>query len=199
MKRHLFAVMLTLFVVLMPLAIQAKSVHAQAITNAYGIVTAFRLNVRDYPDPTYGAVIARISRNEFYLVTAKSALNNWWQIQLADGRFGWVNGGYFTVYDGYLAPVITPAPVVSNPSPQPIPAPTGALGTVATGSLNVRTAPNPVNGVILARVYAGEVYAVVGRTASMSWWQIRLVDGRVGWVSDRYLDVTNYGSVPVTG
>ncbi|MDX1992494.1 MAG: SH3 domain-containing protein [bacterium] len=200
MKRLTLFLILTLALAAFASFSTSAPAAAQTVTNAYGIVTAYRLNVRDYPDPTYGSVIARISRDEFYLVTAKSSFNNWWLILLADGRQGWVSGGYFRVFDGYLAPVITPAlPVGGTPSQPTTPAPTGATGTVTTGALNVRTAPNPVTGQVIARLYNGDVVAVVGRTASYSWWQVRLGDGRVGWVSDRYLAVVNYALVPITG
>jgi uncharacterized protein YgiM (DUF1202 family) len=167
----------------------AMAVSAQNTGTA--IITAYHLNVRDYPDPTIGNVIARVGRNEVYPVTGRSPFNNWWQIRLPDGRLGWANGGYMQIYDAHLVPVI-------NPSTVPGPAPVGSFGTVTTSQLNVRDIPNWITGVVIARITRNETYPVVGRNANSSWWQIRLGDGRLGWVNGRYLSVTNPQLVPQT-
>ena len=68
-------------------------------------------------------------------------------------------------------------------------------GTVATGGsyvevtawlLNVRDAP--VDGNVLTKIRRGERYPIVSSNADQSWWQID-VNGTVGWVSGRYVNV----------
>lgn len=183
LKRSFFAV---LFILTGLFTIGISTTAAQTTPTA--VVTAYHLNVRDYPSPYTGNILTRISRNEVYTVTARSSLNNWWQLRLSDGRLGWVNGVYVTVYNGNLVPVINPNQ----------PTPTQSFGTVTAFHLNVRHMPNPYTGSIIARISRNEVYAVVGRNADTSWWQLRLNDGRLGWVNGRYLSVSNPHLVPQT-
>jgi uncharacterized protein YgiM (DUF1202 family) len=183
MKRLLLTAVL-LLVAFSVLAVE----EAAAQTGATATVTAWHLNVRDYPDPFVGNVIARIGRGEVYNVTARSSINHWWQLRLPDGRLGWVNGFYISVTNPHLAPSLDPRGHV----------PDSARGSVTAWHLNVRHIPNPFTGQIIARVGRSEVYPVVGRNADSSWWQIRLPDSRTGWVNGGYLTVTNAHLVPVT-
>lgn len=73
---------------------------------------------------------------------------------------------------------------------------TGATGTVVTAlRLNVRSAPS-VNAPILTKINQNETYPVLGRNADSTWWQIN-VNGTVGWVYWRFLDVSNPAAVPL--
>ncbi len=83
---------------------------------------------------------------------------------------------------------------VSPPS-QP-PSPTGATATVTAYRLNVRAAPDPINGQIITRINRLEVYPVVGRNADSTWYLLN-VNGTNGWVSGAYINVVNAQSVPV--
>jgi uncharacterized protein YgiM (DUF1202 family) len=163
-----------------------------AQSGATAVVTAWHLNVRDFPNPVTGQVIARVGRGEVYPVTARSSINHWWQIQLPDGRRGWVNGFYLSISNAHLAPSVHPG------TPSPVPAPAESTGTVTAWHLNVRHIPNPFTGQIIARVGRGEVYPVIGRNANSSWWQIRLPDARTGWVNGLYITVSNRHLVPQT-
>ncbi len=51
-----------------------------------------------------------------------------------------------------------------------------ANGTVNTGALNVRTGPN-INDAIVTTVYNGHVVAVLGRSATNTWVQVRTYTG----------------------
>lgn len=73
-----------------------------------------------------------------------------------------------------------------------------AVGTVTASQLNVRTAPDPIDGVAIARVFEGQQFTIVGRDATANWFQIRLPDGNTGWVSSAYFRVINFSGVPVT-
>lgn len=75
---------------------------------------------------------------------------------------------------------------------------TGASATV-TGAfrLNVRNLPTAINSTVLTKINRNETYAVVGRNARRTWWQIN-VNGIVGWVNGSYVTVTNSSNVPVT-
>lgn len=74
------------------------------------------------------------------------------------------------------------------------PASTGITGTVVTAlRLNVRSAPS-VNAPILTKINQNETYPVLGRNADSTWWQMN-VNGTVGWVYWRFLNVSNPAAV----
>lgn len=81
--------------------------------------------------------------------------------------------------------------------PQPPQVGVTAIATITAGRLNVRTAPGLSNPII-TRVNRGETYPILGRSPDGQWWQIQ-VGGQSGWVSAAYIEVSNVGSVPVTG
>ncbi len=64
--------------------------------------------------------------------------------------------------------------------------------TVAAPALNVRSGPGIANGSI-GFVLAGEVLDIVSYDAATDWWQVRLSDGRTGWISGgaEYVTVAN--------
>lgn len=74
-----------------------------------------------------------------------------------------------------------------------------ANGTVNTGALNVRSGPT-IDASIVATVYQGNVVAVLGRSGSNTWVQVRTYNGEVGWVNSTYLimDVP-LNNLPVVG
>ncbi|GIV81627.1 MAG: hypothetical protein KatS3mg051_0981 [Anaerolineae bacterium] len=72
------------------------------------------------------------------------------------------------------------------------PLPEGAYVRVTAWVLNVRDAP--LTGNIITKIRRNEVYPIVGRNADSSWWQIN-VNGIVGWVSGRWVEVTGSGPV----
>jgi uncharacterized protein YgiM (DUF1202 family) len=185
MRRILFALLTV--TILSVFAVQ----FVAAQTGAVATITAFHLNVRDYPDPISGNIIARVARNEVYNVTARSGVNHWWQIQLLDGRLGWVNGNYISVLNAQLVPTVN---IGSPPVQQPQVG--SALATATASHLNVRSTPDPVNGAIIARIGRNETYSVVGRSAINNWWELRLTDGRLGWVNGGYLYIVNAQAVP---
>lgn len=93
------------------------------------------LNVRQGPDVTY-PVLAGLQRDDTVQITGHSAASGWWQIQLADGRAGWVSGGaaYVQVKGATTAVPELAAPVAST---API---TPTVNTPAGGRLVFQTA-----------------------------------------------------------
>ncbi len=80
-------------------------------------------------------------------------------------------------------------------TPPPVQQPTGATAQVTAYVLNVRSVP--LIGTVIAKINRNEVYAIVGRNADSSWWQVN-VNGTVGWVSGYYVNASNTQNVPVT-
>lgn len=83
-------------------------------------------------------------------------------------------------------------------TPTPTPAITGASAKV-TGAfrLNVRSAPDAINGAILTKINRNETYPIVGKNAAGTWWQLN-VNGIIGWVNGRYVTASNTTGVPVS-
>lgn len=154
-----------------------------------GVVTAYFLNVRAIPNPITGAVLTRVQRNEVYPVVGKNGNSSWWQIRLSSGTTGWVSGTYLSVSNGELVPV------TDNSVP---PGTISATATVRAFFLNVRDQPSATFGRVLTVISRNQTYPVIGRTGDNGWWQIRLPDNTVGWVSGFWVYVTEPFDVPVT-
>ena len=58
-----------------------------------------------------------------------------------------------------------------------------------TSYLNVRIGPSTSNS-ISSVIYKGEMFKVVGR-AENGWYKVVLNDGKTGWASNKYIDLTN--------
>lgn len=78
-------------------------------------------------------------------------------------------------------PTLTPTPSVS-PTPG-----TGVRGVVNTNeSINVRQGPGRSFAVVTG-LSPGDIVEIIGRNADESWYQVRLADGREGWVVAQFL------------
>ncbi len=149
-------------------------------------VTANFLNVRQTPDPINGLILARISLGQTYNVTGRTADSSWVQLNI-NGVLGWVNRIYVYV------PNVQSAPVVGSGT-------TMGMATVTANMLNVRAVPDPINGLIIARITLGQTYPAVGRNAAGTWVQLSLTNfGLVGWVNAHYVNIVNLPALPVTG
>ena len=69
----------------------------------------------------------------------------------------------------------------------------GPQATVNTAALNVRQGPGTTYQVIEV-VHTGDLLAVSGRNTAGSWYQIKLADGRSGWVSASLVSLTGAAS-----
>jgi N-acetylmuramoyl-L-alanine amidase len=146
-----------------------------------GVVTAGQLNVRTLPDPVDGVAIARVFQGQQFAIVGRDDTANWYQIQLPDGSVGWVSSAYFRVTNIAAVPV-TNADYVQ--------------GRVLSQRLNLRQQPT-TTARSLGQVSQGQVYRVVGKNADSSWFLLRLPTGVTGWVTARWLYVTNPDAVPV--
>lgn len=72
-------------------SVQASTASAQNIT---GVVTATQLNVRSGPGTTYSIIHVLWQGNVVKVISQSSG---WTQIQLSDGRIGWVSSAYLKV------------------------------------------------------------------------------------------------------
>ncbi|HEY8343116.1 MAG TPA: SH3 domain-containing protein, partial [Calditerricola sp.] len=136
-------------------------------------VTASVLNVRSGPGTTY-AIVTKVKRDTRLTVQKQQA--GWLQVRLPNGRTGWVSGQY-------VRPVsATPAPSSGSSGQQA--APSSQTVEVTASVLNVRAGPG-TNYAIISQVKRGTRLTVLKQQGG--WLQIRLSNGRTGWVSGQYV------------
>lgn len=141
-----------------------------------GVVTRGALNVRAGPGMGY-QVIANMYQRQAVTLLGRTYDAGWVKVRLPGGTEGWIATHLLTLNVG-----ASTLPVLAG-------APPAAGAVVTTGALHVRYGP----GVVyypLAIVYWGDNVTLLGRDSTASWAQVRLADGRVGWVSSYYLNPT---------
>lgn len=82
-----------------------------------------------------------------------------------------------------IVPTSTPRP---TPTPTPTPVPMGTLQTQDGGDIRVRTGPG-TGFSILDQVPSGTRVEILGFEYNQAWVEVRLPDGRTGWVSRQLL------------
>ena len=158
-----------------------------ASSPATGIINTHALNVRSGPGPGYAVQIA-LPRNTQLTLLGRNAAGTWLQVRRPGGAIGWVDASYVRTSAN-----ISALPVVSVDQP---PA-TKALGTVATGALNVRTGPG-VSFSAFQAISWGTQVELLGRAPGSSWTQVKLASGQTGWVNSVYLRMNvSLQSLPV--
>lgn len=158
------------------------------------------INVRSGPGtqyPSYGMAPIGASAE----VIGVSEDGRWWVVKIStdyapDGR-GWVNANYVSVYNASDVPVIPTPPLNGVDLPPTVPA--GPIATT-TEPLNVRSGPG-TNFPSYGTVPIGISGEVIGVSEDTAWWVVKIptdiaADG-MGWVSGRYVLVTNAENVPV--
>lgn len=74
----------------------------------------------------------------------------------------------------------------------------GSAAAINSGRLNVRTGPGITFAVVTSLSYNTQV-TLIGKASSGNWVQIRISDGRVGWVNALYLrSYADYNLLPIT-
>lgn len=157
-----------------------------------GTVTSYRLNVRTGPGTNF-AVITRLSTGNVVNLTGyRNGDATWVQVSLANGTVGWVSALYLRT----TIPVANLTPITGTTTP-PTP-PAGALGTVNTGALNVRTGPD-VGYPAFTSISNGTTVTLLARNAASTWVKVILRDGRQGWVNASFLILNvSINSLPVS-
>lgn len=98
----------------------------------------------------------------------------------------------FREYGGVAYAYVSWANISSNPNGPTLPGQSPALPNnqaaayVNTDVLNVRSGPGTSN-IILTRTTRNTVLQLIGRNSDGSWVQVRLTNGRQGWVSSAYI------------
>ena len=131
------------------------------------------------------------------IVAGDSEDGEWWAIKL-ETKTGWVYKSYTYAQKTDNVPVIKnpDLPNTINPS---VPG-SGAPAAVAIEPINVRSGPSN-NYDSYGKISIGSTMAVIGRSADREWLVVNLpisiAPNGQGWVSARYVQAENIGSVPV--
>jgi len=148
----------------------------------FGIVTAYRLNVRSGPSAYYD-IIGKLNREQVVSLVGRNTTSTWLQIRLPDNSEGWVSARY--IWSGmpiYTLPIT--GGEVPNPNPEPI-------GYVTAFKLNVRSDPGVHYG-ILGWLYRYQRVRVLDSSYDGRWLKVEIAPNYQGWVNARYIQ----GNVP---
>ena len=149
-----------------------------------GFVQSGYLNVRTGPDTSYQAFTS-LSYGERVLLVGRNTATSWLEIQLWNGKHGWVfaqyiNAPYFNF--GNL-------PVTDGGNPGPI----NPSGTVNSYILNVRSGPS-LGYPVIHELRRGEMVILAGRNQAGTWLRIQVPGGGLGWVSANYI----WSQIPIS-
>ena len=155
-------------------------------------VTSYRLNVRRGPGTNFAIITKLNTGNVVNLTGYRNGDATWVQVALPNGTTGWVSA----LYIRSSVPISSLTPITGT-TPPPTPPPSGAMGTVITGALNVRTGPT-VGHPAFTTISNGATVTLLGRNADGSWVKVILRDGRQGWVNASFLSTSvPVGNLPV--
>lgn len=143
----------------------------------FGIVTAYRLNVRSGPGPYYG-ITGQLNREQVVSLVGRNPASTWLQIRLPDYSLGWVSARY--IWSGM--PIYT-LPVTGGPVPNPLP---DTIGYVAVPKLNVRSGPGMHYG-IMGWLYRYQRVRLLDRSHDGRWLKVEIAPNYQGWVYARYI------------
>jgi len=157
------------------------------------VTGAGRLNVRSGPGTDF-SLLSTLPDGQSITLAGRNADATWLQVSLPNGQLGWVSAQFLTSAVAFTnVPFAETAVAVESNAPA-LNTGGATVGVAAvTGTLNVRFGPG-VTFTSFAALTNGENVTLEGRSADGAWIQIRLVDGRLGWVSSQYLS----SNVPFT-
>jgi len=141
---------------------------------SYGKVKASVLNVRD-SQSLNGNVIGTVLKDQTYKLIEEK--NNWYKIEFAKNKFGWVAGWYIE---------LVKQPEQSSPSNN------GSVTTLYDGT-NIRKGPG-TNYAVISRVNKGNQFKIL--QFKNDWYEIELANGQKGYVAGWIVTVN--GTTPST-
>ncbi|MEN6471851.1 MAG: SH3 domain-containing protein [Clostridiaceae bacterium] len=147
------------------------------VTVAVGYINNGNTNFRMGPDTSYNIIRPLDKNTSLY---AYSQTGSWYYV-LVGGQFGYVHKDYVTITGS--ATIGADGKVVGVPGTSD-----GAIGKgVTTGGVNCRSGPSTSYGSYgtLSKGTALTLYAVEN-----GWYKVKLSDGKVGYVSGKYVKVT---------
>jgi N-acetylmuramoyl-L-alanine amidase len=156
--------------------INALPVMDEAMPTA--VINTGLLNVRSGPGVGY-AILTVTYQGYVVKLLGRNASATWAKIELPNRTQGWVNASL----------VIPSAPISSLPVLYQDSPTAGQTAVVVTGALNVRSGPGVSYSPVTVVSY-GQVVMLLGRNSLTTWANIRLPDGREGWVNASFLQLS---------
>lgn len=143
------------------------------------------LNVRSGPGTSY-SVLGKVINGQDITLLGRNSVSTWVKIQTVDGLQGWISASFVQAATPVSSLPIVDGTAVATAVPgdgaTPVPVPSGAIATVNSGALNVRSGPG-IGYNSIATTYSGTVLSLLGRIANNSWVKVRLSNGVEGWVN----------------
>src|SRR5579884_3972835 len=158
----------------------ATSPTVTTATGPTATVSVASLNVRSGPS-TRDSVIAVIVQGT--VVNVIGHRHGWYRVRLPSGAVGWVVA--MGIGKG------SPATTVSNPTAPtkagtPTAASTGPTATSSVAGLRVHSSPS-LGASVVTSLGKGQKVTVIKRSGN--WVEVRLANGKVGWVDAAYLQI----------
>jgi uncharacterized protein YraI len=156
------------------------------------VIIASIANVRSGPS-TDNPILTQVFKDEQYSVVASNVDGTWYEINLPDGRSGWIFRRWIYLYHGDLGTLpITNSPVT------PVPSVANVQG-VTNGPVIVRDGPSKLNTQKIGALNEGQYFKILALSRTHAWVLID-ADGLKGWVFLPLITVVSgdLGSLPVS-
>ena len=149
-------------------------------------------------------VLAILPERQPVTVLGRNSSSEWLLVRLASGVEGWVHAresgativlSNLPVMDGVSGdasrvqspePAVDPAPANEGPAPEAGAAQIIGTAVINSGALNLRSGPG-LEYDSIGVAYNGQQVSLLEPLGSKVWVQIRLADGKAGWVNSNYL------------
>ncbi|MGL4345322.1 MAG: family 10 glycosylhydrolase [Cellulosilyticaceae bacterium] len=141
----------------------------EQVVGKLGRVTADTLNVREGARTDRPVITKLVKKDE---VTILSMMPGWYKVRLKDGRTGWASSDYIHVD-------LTTEGESGQAKPQD-----KTTGIVLVDALNMRKGPDTKQE-ILTKLPKDTIVTIM--KTQDKWYQIKLADGKVGWVAKEYI------------
>ncbi|WP_270647299.1 C40 family peptidase [Paeniclostridium hominis] len=146
-------------------------------TSKSGTVTADALHVRTGPSTNHSKV-TKVYRGQTVNILESS--NGWHKVKTPSGHVGWSSDEFISLSGGSNNSGSNNNTNTETPS-------SGKKATVTASALNVRSGPSTNDGVI-GTAYKGNTVEIL--QSSGGWHKVKLSNGKIGWVSGKYLSLS---------
>jgi SH3-like domain-containing protein len=133
------------------------------------------IHIRSGPGEEYNE-IALLYQDETAIVVGTDDFGNWYEVRTEDGQEGWVAASVVEIVEGQIVLAVSPtaASQLTGDSETP-------RLQVTVSSAYIRSGPGQ-NYPVIDSVTQGTTVTVLGYTSSGTWFNVRLSDGRRGWI-----------------
>ena len=157
-----------------------KTTTTAAATNK-GTVNATKLNVRSGAGTSY-SIVTTLSKGA--VVTVLGTSGSWYKIKTSDGKTGYVSKDYLIVSTATTTTTTTKTTTTTTKTTTTASA--VKTGKVTANLLNVRSGAGTSYSVI-STLSKGTTVTILG--TSGTWYQIKLANGKTGYVSKEYISL----------